>query len=162
MKKEAYYFSHDANAQDDPKCMALIDDLGMEGYGIFWALIERLRSEKEYMLPHTTAMRLAKRWGTTEINVKRVINDYGLFTTDNGNFYSQRLKDSMEQKSEKARLSANYRWGNVTAMRPHSERNANGMRNDAIKVKKSKVKEKKNDFRIIGEENTGIPPGMVM
>ena len=33
MKKDAYYFSHDSNAQDDPKCMLLIDQLGMEGYG---------------------------------------------------------------------------------------------------------------------------------
>ena len=34
-KKDAYYFSHDANAQDDPKCMLLIDQMGLEGYGIF-------------------------------------------------------------------------------------------------------------------------------
>jgi hypothetical protein len=45
MAKDAYYFSHDSNSQDDPKCMMLIDQLGMEGYGIFWALIEKLRNE---------------------------------------------------------------------------------------------------------------------
>ena len=34
------YFPHDSNAKDDPKCMVLIDQLGMEGYGIYWVLIE--------------------------------------------------------------------------------------------------------------------------
>ena len=42
MSKDAYYFSHDSNAKDDPKCMVLIDQLGLEGYGIFWVLIETL------------------------------------------------------------------------------------------------------------------------
>jgi len=27
MRKEAYYFSHDANAQDDPKIMKMIDNM---------------------------------------------------------------------------------------------------------------------------------------
>lgn len=34
MSKDAYYFTHDSNAKDDPKCALLIDQLGMEGYGI--------------------------------------------------------------------------------------------------------------------------------
>ena len=61
MKKDAYYFSHDANAQDDPKCMVLIDQLGMEGYGIFWALIEKLRNESNYKLPLAIVGSLATR-----------------------------------------------------------------------------------------------------
>ena len=40
MSKDAYYFTHDSNAKDDPKCALLIDQLGMEGYGIYWMLIE--------------------------------------------------------------------------------------------------------------------------
>ena len=35
-KKDAYYFSHYSNAKDDFKCMLLIEELGLEGYGIFW------------------------------------------------------------------------------------------------------------------------------
>ena len=64
-RKDAYYFSHDANSQDDPKCMQLIDQLQMEGYGIFWALIEKLRSEKEYKLPLSVITSFSRRWQTT-------------------------------------------------------------------------------------------------
>lgn len=141
MSKEAYYFSHDCNAQDDPKCMLLIDQLGMEGYGIFWALIERLRNEVNYMLPHAVASALAKRWGTSKEKVESVIKNYSLFTTDGDFFYSNRLRTSMQLKTDKARKSANYRWDNANAMQADTKRIANGMQKDAIKVKESKVKE---------------------
>lgn len=141
MKKEAYYFSHDANAQDDPKCMILIDQLGMEGYGIFWALIEKLRSEKNYELPMTVVGSYAKRWGTSKEKVEAVIKSYGLFIVTDDLFFSERLKTSMIEKSEKARQSANYRWGNALEY-DRMRSDANGMRNDAIKGKESKRKKK--------------------
>lgn len=141
MKKEAYYFSHDANAQDDPKCMVLIDQLGMEGYGIFWALIEKLRAEKGYKLPISTIPAFAKRWGTSKEKVETVVNSYNLFKISNNYFFSLRLKKSMEEKTESARRSALIRWSNAPALQSNSKRIANGMQNDAIKVKKSKEKE---------------------
>jgi len=42
MSKDAYYFSHDANAQDDEKILDLRADYGWEGYGLFWAVIEEI------------------------------------------------------------------------------------------------------------------------
>lgn len=141
MPKEAYYFSHDANAQDDPKCMLLIDQMGMEGYGIFWALIERLRNETNYMLPVCVCNALAKRWGTSREKIETVIKGYGLFIVENDHFFSKRLKESMLLKSEKARESANYRWKNANALQLHNGGNANGIRNDANKRKKRKKKE---------------------
>ena len=50
MKKEAYYFSHDANAKDDPKILQLRMHLGWEGYGLFWGLIELLRNQPDYRM----------------------------------------------------------------------------------------------------------------
>lgn len=153
MKKEAYYFSHDANAQDDPKCMLLIDQMGMEGYGIFWGLIEKLRSEASYKLPLSVTGSFAKRWGTSKEKVDTVINNYGLFTIEEQQFFSLRLLNSMNIKSEKARLSASYRWNNANALQSDSGSNANDMRNDAIKVKKRK----ENKERRSGD----LPIGMV-
>jgi uncharacterized membrane protein len=153
MKKDAYYFSHDANSQDDPKCMILIDQLGMEGYGIFWALIERLRAEKDYKLPLSTLPAFAKRWGTSKEKVETVVNNYDLFIIKKNYFFSLRLKKSMDEKSESAKRSASIRWNNATALRPHSNRNATVMRIDAIKVKENKEKESKakSDFSPGGE-----------
>ncbi len=51
MAKDAYYFSHDSNAKDDPKCMLLIEELQLEGYGIYWVLIETLREQENFKYP---------------------------------------------------------------------------------------------------------------
>ena len=42
MKKETFYFSHDYNARNDTKILYMRQELGMEGYGIYWYLIEAL------------------------------------------------------------------------------------------------------------------------
>lgn len=132
MKKDAYYFSHDGNAQDDPKMIFLIEEMGMEGVGIFWCLIEKLRSEKDFTLQISDINAFALRWHTTAEKVLKVIKCYKLFKIEDDLFFSERLKQSMNEKSEKARESANYRWNNANA----SDR----MQTNAIKVKKSKVK----------------------
>lgn len=163
MKKDAYYFSHDANAQDDPKLMLLIEQMGMEGFGIFWGLIEKLRSEKDYKLPLSVVKPFSNRWHTSPEKVETVIKNYNLFKIVNNYFFSLRLRNSMREKTERARLSASARWDKANAMQPHSNRNANGIRNDAIKVKESKGKEK---GKFSDENNpgqfTGLPDGMVL
>jgi len=137
-KKDAYYFSHDANSQDDPKCMILIDQLGMEGYGIFWALIEKLRAEKEYKLPLLVCASFARRWGTSKEKVEAVVLKYNLFRIEDDEFfYSERLKNSMELKSLKATESISKRWNNTNVL----QANTSVLRKDTIKVKESKVKE---------------------
>lgn len=155
MKKEAYYFSHDGNAQDDPKCMVLIDQMGMEGYGIFWALIEKLRAEKDYKLPLLVINPFAKRWGTSKEKVETVIKSYGLFVIENEHFFSLRLLNSMNEKSEKARKSISYRWNNTNV----NSRITNDIQNDTIKVKKSKVNK---TFVSEPGKFTGLPDGMVL
>ncbi len=146
MKKDAYYFSHDGNAQDDPKMIFLIEEMGMEGVGIFWCLIEKLRSEKDFTLQISDINAFALRWHTTAEKVLKVIKCYKLFKIDDDLFFSERLKHSMNEKSEKARESANYRWNNANA----SDR----IPTNAIKVKKSKVKKSisNTDFSAKKEE----------
>lgn len=142
MKKDAYYFSHDANAQDDPKLMLLIEQMAMEGIGIYWCLIEKLRAEKDYSLPLSVLPSFAHRWHTSSEKVQTVVKNYGLFKIVKEKFFSVRLKNSMLQKTESARLSASYRWSDANALPSQSKRIANGMRIDAIKGKESKGKKK--------------------
>lgn len=143
-KKDAYYFSHDANAQDDPKCMVLIDQLGVEGYGIFWLLVEKLRAESEYKLPLIVLESFAKRWGTSKEKVNAVVKNYNLFIIENDEFfYSNRLTHSMNIKSEKAKTSINARWDKQKAIQTNTnvlQTNTTVIRNDTIKVKESKEK----------------------
>jgi len=165
MKKDAYYFSHDANAQDDPKLMLLIDQMAMEGIGIYWCLIEKLRAEKDYSLPISVLPSFAHRWHTSAEKVQTVVKNYNLFKISSQKFFSVRLKNSMQEKTERARASALTRYKGATALQPHSNRTAIVMQNDAIKVKESKVKKSKEDFNFFEKdsgENTGLKPGMVL
>lgn len=144
MRKEAYYFSHDSNARNDEKMLAVRMRLGTEGYGIYFMIIERLRDESDYMSIKDYNV-LAFDFRVSADKVKSVIEDFGLFefSEDKKYFYSRRLINSMQvksEKSEKARVSAGKRWNksesDANAMRTHSDSNA-------IKVKESKVKESK-------------------
>ena len=49
--KDAYWFSHDSNAKDDPKVVMMIEQLGLESYGIFWVLVEILREQTGFKYP---------------------------------------------------------------------------------------------------------------
>ena len=142
INKEAYYFSHDSNARNDEKLLAVRMRFGAEGYGIYFMIIERLRDESDNMSikDYNT---LAFDFRVSADKVKSVIEDFELFefTDDKKYFYSQRMLNNMKiknQKSEKARLSAEKRWNksesNANAMRTHSEGNA---------IKESKGKESK-------------------
>jgi hypothetical protein len=145
MKKEAYYFSHDTNAKDDPKIIQLRMEMGWEGYGLFWAIIELLRNESDYrMRTHYKGIAFALQ--TQEERIKKLVEDFDLFQLEGEYFWSESLLKRMELKegrSEKARESAKKRWNkdiDANAMQTHSERNAN-----AMQVKESKVKENKEN-----------------
>lgn len=148
--KDAYYFPHDANAKDDPKCVMLIEQLGLEGYGIFWILVETLRDQPDYKYPLSLLPAIARRYNTTAEKVKTVVANYGLFEIENDTFfYSNSLCNRMiefENKREKRRLSAQKA---ITARWQKYERNTNVVRtnNNSIpsKVKESKEKESKED-----------------
>ena len=95
-KKDAYYFKHDSNAKDDPKCVLLIETLQLEGYGIFWVLIETLRDQPEYKYPLALLPAIARRYNSTIEKVKAVVFNFGLFEVENDDFfYSNSLKHRM-------------------------------------------------------------------
>lgn len=163
MKKDAYYFSHDANAQDDPKLMLLIEQLGMEGIGIYWCLIEKLRAEKDYSLPLSVLPSFARRWQTSVEKTQTVVKNYNLFKIVKEKFFSVRLKNSMVEKSERAKASISYRWNNTNVIQPNNKRITNDIRNDTIKGKERKEKKRKGVSSSF-DENPGEfippPPGM--
>lgn len=101
-KKEAYYFAHDCNARQDEKILALRMKHGWEGYGLFWAIIERLRTMADYeCVKDYNIIAFDLRVGANMI--KSVVEDFGLFSfTDDGKrFYSERLKRNMAPIDER-------------------------------------------------------------
>lgn len=144
MTKEAYYFSHDANARNDVKIIKLRRVLGLEGYAIYFCLIEVLREQKDHKLPLSSVSDIAFDLRTSEEKVNGVISGFDLFLIEQDNFFSARLLRSMENYNEtKVKLSEagkkgnEKRWGQQVLLLPQS-----GGDRDAIALKEIKGKEK--------------------
>lgn len=107
MSKDAYYFSHDSNAKDDPKCVLLIEQLGAEGYGIFWILIETLRDQPDYKYPLKLIPAISRRYNTTAEKMKTVVMQYGLFQIENDEFFfSESLNRRMESFEHRKQIAS--------------------------------------------------------
>ena len=159
MKKETYYFSHDSNALTDTKILNMRADYGLEGYGLYWAIIEMMRNEEDYQLEfNKNTFRAIKTLTNTTIDIEKYIKDciedYKLFQQQDEKFYSNSLLKRMQIKDKKsaiAREKAQKRWNsNATDMQEQCSSNAN----------KEKEKKKNNiEKEIKGkEEKKFIPP----
>jgi hypothetical protein len=114
MKNKSYYFSHDYNAANDTKVLFLRHQLGMEGYGIYWFIIERL-ADAGGKLPLELIPVLSMQMQSTDIKVKGVIMQFDLFRIDEGEFWSERLNDHLGLRaklSESGKNGAISRWKN--------------------------------------------------
>lgn len=154
MAKEAYYFSHDCNARNDDKIIAVRMRHKAEGYGVYFMLLERLRESSDYTSVKDYNL-LAFDFRVSADLVKSIVEDFGLFSfTDDGKrFYSESFSRRMKQKddqSEKARESANKRW----AKRTQCERNANA---SVSECEGNALKERKRKER--KEISPSIPQG---
>lgn len=176
-KKNTYYFSHDCNAREDDKIVALRMEKGAAGYGLYWLLLELLSTspncefECNYNIVAYVLHESAKE-------IKEVVEKYGLFqiTEDKKRFFSARLKEQMiavkELKNKRVK-AANQRWkGYANAMQVQSTCNASAVQvqpnSDANPMqvhaksdaKERKVKESKENNISSKEENKsdGKPP----
>ena len=136
LKKETLYFSHDYTARSDEKIKNLIYDFGYQGYGIYWALIEELYQNANAL--QTNYKRIAFDMRVDEKIIKSIIENFDLFIVENeffGSLSVQRRLDMRNDKSTKARESAQKRWTkDANALQTQSDSNA---------IKESKLKESK-------------------
>ena len=146
MSKDCYYFPHDSNAKDDPKCVLMIEQLGMEGYGIYWMLVEALRDQPDYTYPVANIPALARRYNTSAEKVRTVVYNYELFTVKEDKiFFSESLNRRMlvfnenrAKRSAAGRLGMARRWGDNNVITPLLQSNSTVI---TSKEKESKVKE---------------------
>src|SRR5450759_4970111 len=105
--KDAYFFSHDSNARNDPKILACRSIYGWAGVGMYWAIIEFLREQPSYRLSNnaflygTLSEQLhisQKKTGEFIKNcVEKFRDEHGsLFVLDENYFYSKSLLSRME------------------------------------------------------------------
>ena len=102
--KEAYYFSHDANAVRDPKIIKLLSKYGWAGYGMFWALIEMLHEQsgkikfEDNLEVFSWSLKISSEEAFEFIKFLQTIEL--LVLDDEGYLYSKRLLQSIEKVSE--------------------------------------------------------------
>lgn len=153
MAKETYYFSHDSNARNDDKIIAVRMRHGAEGYGIYFMILERLMESTNYMSVKDYNI-IAFDLRVDASKIKSIIEDFGLFvfTEDGKYFYSVSFNRRMipldnmrEQRRLAGKKSAEKRAKNgsnsTTVQRPLPE---NPTKESKVKenIKKEREKEK--------------------
>lgn len=89
MAKDVYYFSHDVNASNDPKIVAMESEFGVISYAWWWKLIEKLASSEDYRLPFKkyTFIALDKELGILNENERPFNENERPFNENEHNFF---------------------------------------------------------------------------
>jgi hypothetical protein len=154
MEKEAFYFPHFCNARHDRKIRRLRKELGTEGYGIYFMLLETLREQQDLMYPLDDLDLLAEEFGVSEAKVRVAICNYGLFEIDEEQkFFSPKMLVYLEpyfkmkeQRKVAGQKSADKRRGieiSTTVQQPFNDRSTKERKGKESKEKESKVNESK-------------------
>lgn len=113
------YFPHDENARNDQKLLKLRAKYGLEGYGLFWCILETMATDSTgYIAQDDQAMAgLSLSYGMETEKLKERINfmiDVGIFKScEHGNLYSDRMQSHIafrRERSESGRKGAFSRW----------------------------------------------------
>jgi hypothetical protein len=154
MAKKKDYFSHDFFARQDTDIMGLLAKHGMEGYGVYWSIVE-IMHQNNGVIHISTIDGIASNLKVSVDVLNDILSHFGLFRKTKTTFYSERVKRNLQEiceKSDKARLSANMRWEserNANALPPQQNKNANALPPqcdpNAIKLKVSKLKKDNNN-----------------
>ena len=168
MAKDVYYFSHDVNASNDPKIVAMESEFGVISYAWWWKLIEKLASSEDYRLPFKkyTFIALDKELGILNENerplnenertffcsnksflfVNSLICDFELLECDDEYFWSPSLirrqeerRSKFEKKQEQRRL-AGIKSGEA---RRKKEQNRTTVQRTSTVVEQNEQKERK-------------------
>lgn len=148
MKKDAYYFPHFSNARNDRKLRRLRKELGVEGYGIYFMILEILRDQDGFKYPLDDIDLLADDFGTSEQKVRAVITVYKLFEVDNNEmFFSAKFNEFMQpylNMKEQRRLAgiASGKARKLKALNEHPF-NDSSTTDEQSKVNESKVNKSK-------------------
>jgi len=144
MSKEAYYFSHDANAQNDPKMIMLRRSHDWFGIGVFWAIIEDLRNEPEFKLEVKNLGSIAWSKRIEEARFKGIMESFfelKLLVQNEVHFWSESLLERMEKKAEISKIRSEMGRKGAIAKQLASKSLAKSSKGKEKKGKESKGKE---------------------
>ena len=106
MKKDQY-IPHEVSMRTTSEVMKLIEKEGMTGYGIYWAIMEYLRVQDGYTGDIQSLKSLARQLRVRLPKLKRIMENYGLFSCTETTFLSPKLVEVMKPfEDRRARIEA--------------------------------------------------------
>lgn len=151
---DSYYISHDIDAFDDIKIIALCDEFGLEAYALYWIILEKMFPEESISLPYSDmTFRALKAKSKASCDIKSLIDraiEYELFVLEDGQFYSPSFVKRMEKLLDrKAKRSKAGRKGGQASAKARQQ-------------KKVENEEKKgsNDERLLNQALTKPQPNV--
>ena len=132
--KDLPYITHDFGSRNDPKLMDLQMDMGGQGLGIFWCLVEMLWENGGSIPANYKSIAFALRW-CKPAEVEKVVTGYGLFEVADGIITSHSATSRIDEmrtkfgaRSESSRKANAARWEKQS----DSGRNPNAMRTESL------------------------------
>jgi DnaD/phage-associated family protein len=118
---DSYYITHDIDAFDDIKIIALCDEFGLEAYAIYWLILEKMFPEESISLPYNDmTFRALKAKSKANCDIKSLVDraiEYELFVLKDGQFYSpsfvRRMETHLDRKAK--RSEAGRKGGKASA-----------------------------------------------
>ena len=175
--KDVYYFSHDCNARNDEKILAMRSVYGLEGYAMFFMIVEIMREQNDYKLEmnkyiwSTLAMQMHTDASKVQKFVEDCINEFQLFVLKDEFLYSESLIKRREQTkglhnltikrmnlfkeiSEIRSKAAKKRWESANGMQNECKSNANA---EQMQCNKTKLNKTKLDYEIVSKTRNVKP-----
>ncbi len=160
-KMGSHYFPHDFGARNDTKLVNVMMDHGVAGIGVYWCIIEMLYEEGGE-LSLAASKHIAFALHVSHEVVDGIIRDFGLFSNDGANFWSNAVNERIEKRMEiaqKRRDAIAKRWGkeenNTNVSESEYKSNTNVSETDTIEpengTKKSKEKKRKEKERKVND-----------
>lgn len=161
--KDVFYFPHDYSARRDPKISALFRKYGMEGYGLYWSVVEILYEQNGEILKFPALFEgLSEELGVDSERLKSFfddcINRFWLFREDEEAIWSESVLRRLEVREEKRQQKVEA--GRIGGKRSGaSRRRSETKRNEAVlhENEANEAKERKGKENKVNNKNTASP-----
>jgi uncharacterized protein YdaU (DUF1376 family) len=149
------YFRHDYHARNHLKFKQLRMDMGLEGIGIYWCLVEMLYEEGG-QIPKSHYDSIAFDLHVDKKKVIDVVENFKLFSHNSEIFFSEKVLLRLKErkiKSKKASDAIKKRWNerrkkDTSVLQPYYERNTI--------IGENRIEEKRIEENRIDSNNNGV------
>lgn len=151
MAKKTLYFPHDYGARNDPKLQDVFVEIGVEGVGLYWNIVEQLYEQGGY-LPMKMIRNIAYQYRVKEDTIKRLVNNFRLFKSDGNRFWSESVLTRLKERDAISQSRANAvrkRWGEKSEEKSTHEETQQKLNNSEYKCNT-------NDIQMYNDVNTNV------